>query len=106
LDYAHGTYANTQLLIKAAEEGEAAATAALVEYSSHLAAGCAFLVQLLDPEALIFAGGLAQNNPLLLNLLEKDLAGRVPVWRERKLKLLTSQLGYHAGVFGAAALAS
>ena len=105
LDYAHGTYANTQLLIKAAEEGEADATAALVEYSSHLAAGCALLVQLLDPEALIFAGGLAQNNPLLLNLLEKDLAGRVPVWRERKLKLLTSQLGYHAGVFGAAALA-
>ena len=29
---------------------------------------------------------------------------QVPVWQERKLKLLTSQLGYHAGVFGAAAL--
>ena len=104
LDYANGTYANTQLLIKAAEQGEPPATAALAEYSSHLAAGCALLIQLLDPEALIFAGGLAQNNPMLLTLLEKQLAGKVPVWHERKLKLLTSQLGYHAGVFGAAAL--
>jgi predicted NBD/HSP70 family sugar kinase/putative N-acetylmannosamine-6-phosphate epimerase len=105
LDYANGAYANTQLLIKAAEEGEPVATAALAEYSSYLAAGCALLIQLLDPEALIFAGGLAQNNSMLLTLLEEDLAGKVPVWQERKLKLLTSQLGYHAGVFGAAALA-
>ena len=61
---------------------------------------------LLDPELLILAGGLAQNNPLLLSAFTENLAQRVTVWQQRKLRVAFSSLGYSAGVLGAAAVAS
>jgi glucokinase len=92
-------------LIEASNAGEARAVEAIRMFAAHLAAGCAILVQLLDPEALILAGGLAQNNALLIPSLEKALAALVPVWEQRRLKIVNSSVGYHAGVLGAAALA-
>jgi predicted NBD/HSP70 family sugar kinase len=67
--------------------------------------GCASIVHLLDPELLILAGGLAQNNPILLNALVEGLAKRVMVWNQRKLRVQASSLGYCGGVLGAAAVA-
>jgi predicted NBD/HSP70 family sugar kinase len=62
-------------------------------------------VQLLDPELLIVSGGLAQNNPLLLEFLREELANRLTVWAQRRLEVRASDLGYHGGVLGAAAVA-
>jgi predicted NBD/HSP70 family sugar kinase len=59
----------------------------------------------LDPEALIISGGLAQNNPMLLEVLETELAAVVPAWNERQLTITASPLGFYGGVFGAAAIA-
>jgi predicted NBD/HSP70 family sugar kinase len=67
--------------------------------------GCAILVQLLDPQAIILAGGLAQDNPVLIGALQQELSRRVSVWEQRGLEIRASQLGYHAGVLGAAAIA-
>jgi glucokinase len=105
LDYAGGDYENSVDLIAAANAGEAAATGAVHSFAKRLAAGCSLMVQLLDPEALILAGGLAQNNRLLIPSLERELSVLVPVWEQRHLKILNSSMGYHAGVLGAAALA-
>jgi predicted NBD/HSP70 family sugar kinase len=55
---------------------------------------------------LILAGGLAQDNPLLLKALTEQLAKRVVLWPQRKLRVHASALGYSAGVVGAAAVAS
>jgi predicted NBD/HSP70 family sugar kinase len=62
-------------------------------------------VQVLDPELLIFSGGLTQNNPRLVPLVESELSRMVPQWEKRNLRVAVSQLGYHMGVLGAAALA-
>ena len=78
--------------------------AAIGELASHLAAGCAILVHLLDPQAIILAGGVVQGNPLLITRLREKLAGLVSVWGRRNLRVLASTLGYHAGVLGAAAI--
>jgi glucokinase-like ROK family protein len=104
LDYAANRYANAVDVLAAANAGEPTAIAAIHQFASRLAAGCSLMVQLLDPEALILAGGLAQNNPLLISSLERELSQRVPVWDQRNLKILTSSIGYHAGVLGAAAI--
>ena len=106
LKYAQaGGFTSTEAVIVAANSGDAAAEAALRTYSRYLAGGCAVLVQLLDPELIVLSGGLAEKNPLLPRLLEEELRTRVMVWELRGLKIQVSALGYHGGVYGAAAVA-
>lgn len=98
-------FQNAEQLIQAANEGEALARAAVMTQARYLASGLAGLVQLLDPELLVIAGGLVQNNPLLMNTLQDELSRRLTVWAQRRLVVRVSALGYHAGVLGAAAIA-
>jgi glucokinase len=100
-----GNYTSGEEVIAAANAGDFIAQQAIHTYAKYLATGCAAIVSLLDPELLILAGGLAQNNPILLNVLTDELAKRVTVWQQRKLRVAFSSLGYAAGVLGAAAVA-
>jgi len=101
-----GNYTSGEEVIAAANAGNGVAIQAIHTYARYLAMGCASIVNLLDPELLILAGGLAQNNPLLLSDLTEELSKRVRVWQQRKLRVEFSSLGYSAGVLGAAAVAS
>jgi len=101
-----GRFETAEQVIAAANGGDAVAQDAIRKYARYLAIGCAAIVNTLDPEMLILAGGLTQNNPLLLTSLVAELEKRVTVWRERKLEIRISNLGYSAGVLGAAALAT
>lgn len=103
--YAGGHFASVEEIIRAAHAGDTPASAAIHTLSRYLAQGCSSLVQLLDPEALILSGGLAQNNPMLIQSLGEELAALVPAWNERQLKIIASPLGYYGGVLGAAAVA-
>jgi predicted NBD/HSP70 family sugar kinase/putative N-acetylmannosamine-6-phosphate epimerase len=104
LRYAAGLYASAEEVIAAANRGDALARAAILLYAKHLAFGAASIVHLLDPELLVVAGGIAQDNPLLLAALESELAARLTVSDHRKLRVEVSSLGYYAGVYGAAAV--
>ena len=81
-------------MIRAALANDDGAREAIRTLSRHLASGCAVIVLLLDPELIILSGGLAQDNPFLPLDVECELAGRVTVWRERTLRVRTSELGY------------
>lgn len=105
LRYAGYGFAAAEEVIQAANAGDSGAVSAIRELARHLALGCASIVQLLDPEALIFSGGLVQNNPLLISALIEQLQSRLPAWQERGLQIFTSPLGYCGGVLGAAAVA-
>jgi len=74
-------------------------------YARYLAQGCIAAIHLLDPALLIFAGGLTQNNPALLADLKQELAERLLLPELRRFEICFSQLGYEAGVIGAAAVA-
>jgi N-acetylmannosamine-6-phosphate 2-epimerase / N-acetylmannosamine kinase len=101
-----GKFTSAEQVIAAANSGDAAAQEAIRKLAGYLAIGCASIVSLLDPELLIFGGGLVQDNPLLLRAFAEKLAERVTVWDQRKLRVQASALGYSAGVLGAAAIAS
>ncbi len=105
LRYGGGQYHSAEELIQAANHDEPVAVSAVHELADHLAAGCAILIHLLDPQALIVAGGLVQNNSRLVASLQEKLSELVTVWKHRQLRVLASDLGYHAGVLGAAAIA-
>jgi glucokinase len=103
---AHGNFTSCEEIIAAANSGDQTAQGAMWALAKYLALGCASIVNLLDPELLILAGGLSQDNPLLVKALTEELAKRVTVWPQRRLQVQASALGYSAGVLGAAALAS
>ncbi len=103
--YSGNRFVTAEEVIRAANSGDRQAASAVRDLARYLALGCSSIVQLLDPEALIFSGGLAQNNALLLSALTEELRPLVPAWKERNLKILASPLGYCGGVLGAAAVA-
>ncbi|MPY89987.1 MAG: ROK family protein [Luteitalea sp.] len=92
-------------VIDAARSGSPAAREALRVHARRLARGCASIIHVLDPQMLVFSGGLTENNPFLVADLEKELRPRVSVWSLRRLHLCLSRLGYAAGVLGAASVA-
>lgn len=103
--YAGDRYANAAEIIEAAQSGDPVAREAIHTLASFLSIGCAAVVNLLDPQALILGGGVAENNPFLLADLNEALSSRVTASGQRKLLLCSSALGYHGGVLGAVAVA-
>jgi putative N-acetylmannosamine-6-phosphate epimerase/predicted NBD/HSP70 family sugar kinase len=103
--YAMGKFSSAAEIISAAGLGDISARQAIRTYARHLAKGCMAAIHLLDPALLIFAGGLTQNNPVLLADLKRELAGMLLLPELRRLEIRFSQLGYAAGVIGAAAAA-
>ena len=65
----------------------------------------AIICQMLDPELVILSGGIAQNNSLLVSSLLEAVPRRIMSSQMRRLKIVRSELGYYAGVFGAGAIA-
>lgn len=105
LRYARGGFTSAAELISAAEAGDRLALHAIRTIARALAKGCGAAVHLLDPAMLIFAGGLTQNNPALLVALKQELAELLVAPELCRLEICFSQLGYEAGVIGAAAIA-
>jgi N-acetylmannosamine-6-phosphate 2-epimerase/N-acetylmannosamine kinase len=103
--YAGGAYTCAEAVIRAAHEGDDAGCAALMKYAGYLASGIAIICQMLDPELVILAGGIAQNNPMLVSSLIEAVPRRIMASQMRRLKIVRSELGYYAGVFGAGAIA-
>jgi putative N-acetylmannosamine-6-phosphate epimerase/predicted NBD/HSP70 family sugar kinase len=103
--YAGNPQASAADVIAAANAGEEKAREAIRTLGRYLARGCAVIVALLDPQAVILGGGLIENNPLLISVLNEELAKLVRPWKERGLRVMCSELGYYGGVQGAAALA-
>lgn len=105
LRYAGPGFDDAREVIAAANSGDAHAVTAIATLAGYLAQGCASLITLLDPQAVIISGGVAQDNPLLLADVAEQLTKLVTVWDLRRLRVLPSELGYHGGVLGAAAVA-
>jgi predicted NBD/HSP70 family sugar kinase/putative N-acetylmannosamine-6-phosphate epimerase len=105
LSYAGPGFGTAEQVIRAANAGNPAAHEALRTYAGWLARGCAQMVHLLDPELLVVSGGIAQDNPMLLLELEKQLSTQVIGWSRRNLRVAVSPLACFGGVIGAAAVA-
>jgi glucokinase-like ROK family protein len=105
LRYAGDRFQTVEEIIAQGNSGKTEAHRAILTFANYLGQGCFSLVQVLDPEALILAGGLVQNNPLLIEAVEAELTNKIPAYKQRKLALRASPLGYYGGVLGAAAVA-
>jgi len=85
-------------LAELARAGSAPALAAWRAYGEDVAALCEFVVALVEPEAIVLGGSLAQAHDLFHDVITARLGAR-------RTRVVYAQLGPKAGVIGAAVLA-
>ncbi|MBS1831258.1 MAG: putative N-acetylmannosamine-6-phosphate 2-epimerase [Acidobacteria bacterium] len=96
LRYSGPSYGSARRVLGAARAGDENAQRAIAKLAEYLGRGLRIASRLLDPQRIILAGGLAQDNAILVDAVADAMAG-VPV--------SVSTLGYHGGVAGAGAVA-
>lgn len=90
----------------AAMAGDALARSALALVGEHLGRGLADLAEVLDPNAFVVGGGVAEAGDLLLAPARAALSRELPDWSPSDVPpLLAAALGNRAGAIGAADLA-
>jgi glucokinase len=98
------TLTRGQEVVSAVEGGDAVAMEIVRRGGEALGVGVGWLVNVLDPEAIVVGGGLGVSGGLYWSSFVEST--RSHVWSEesRTLPILTAQLGTDAGVIGAAAV--
>lgn len=93
-----------EYVTEAAQQGEIGAQNILREIGKYLGIGLVGLINVLNPEKIIFAGSLAKINIILEST--KDTLQKHSYFKNiRSVKLVTSKLKNKAGILGAAGLA-
>jgi glucokinase len=97
------TQSNPMNLAQENYRGDDLARHAFDEVGRFLGFACANIINLLDPEAIVFGGGVMESSDLFLSELKKTIDEKV-VKTQGKTKILKSRLGLEAGAIGAALL--
>ncbi|MFA5248536.1 MAG: ROK family protein [Patescibacteria group bacterium] len=87
-----------------AYHGDELARRAYQEIGRLLGIACINIVNLIDPEAIIFGGGVMESENFFIPTLKKTLDEHMPSTSLKKVKLLKAKLGNEAGAIGAALL--
>jgi len=93
-----------ELVIKAANDGDEAASEVMSLVGDMLGEGLVGLVNVLNPQAIIVGGGIGESCPLVSKRAAARIAAEALAGR-RDVRVLIAELGNDAGVAGAAALA-
>jgi glucokinase len=101
---AGGSATEIREVAESARRGEAAGRAAFAQVSSALAIALNSIQNLLDLDAIVFAGGVSKSFDLVEPALRAGLRARRFAEPLSEVPLLVSELGEHAGVVGAAHL--
>lgn len=96
---------SAEAVSRACEEGDALAIRVMEESGRYLGIGVANLVNLLNPTAILFGGGVAAAGDFLLDPIKKELNRRALLSMREKVSLRICTLGNDAGFMGAARVA-
>lgn len=88
-----------------ARQGNPSALAVLERAAAYLGIAVAGAVNLLNLEAVVVGGGVAESFDLLAPALEREILGRTFPIPGKRVRVLKGELGDDAGVLGAAAAA-
>jgi len=94
----------SELVMEAFKLGDEVATEAVDRLVEALAAGIVGVVNLLNPEAVIIGGGLADSGEVFIKRIRTAVRQRGISSNTRGLKILKAKLGNRAGFMGAALL--
>lgn len=94
---------NAKDVFDAADAGDAAAKAAIQEYSHYLAVGLANTINVFQPEYLIVGGGPSAQGEKLLAPVREEMKKEI-FGGETSTKIVIAKLGNNAGIIGASLL--
>ena len=92
-------------VVEAARAGDRLARHILDGAIIYLAMGIANIVSLLNPEIIVLGGGLFQASDLLLEPVRREFKKWAQPLAAQKVRIELSELGEHAGLYGAAKFA-
>lgn len=92
------------LVVRAAEEGDRVALAALEETAIYLGIGIANLVNALNPEVVVFGGILSLAAEFLMPIMRRVIDERALRWTAVPVRLLVAAHGFDACVMGGIAI--
>lgn len=88
--------------VRAAQNGDARASAGLAEVGHWLGIGIANAIVLLTPDRVVLGGGVSGAGDLLLDPIRAELRRRVRVTNLDAVEIVAAELGTWAGAIGAA----
>ena len=94
-----------ELIAEAAAKGDALAQRIIAETGEMLGAGCANLVNMLNPEQIILGGGVIRGIPELVDIVDAVVKRRALTDAAEAVEIVRARFGREAGVIGGAVLA-
>ena len=94
---------DAETVIDCAKQGDETAKSVFDRYVDHLAAACASVIHILDPEVIAIGGGVGQAGEILFEPLRK-LTNEKCFFSDHGA-IVPAVMGNHAGIIGAAMLA-
>lgn len=93
-----------QLVVEAAKRGDEVANAALKETGTWLGIGIASLMNVLNPQLVVFGGPLSLAHEYLLPVVEETVQSRAWPWVQERAKITIAAHGEDAAVMGGVAM--
>lgn len=87
-----------------AKNGDVKAMEIFRQLGRNLGVGLANIINIIDPQAIILSGGIAQAKEFYLSDMEEEMRRYICSPAARDIKILFSELGREAGALGAASL--
>jgi len=94
-----------QIIGKAARSGDKLAQDVIARAAYYLGIGMVNVVNIFNPEMVIFGGGMAELGEMIIGPGRKMVVERTFSINARAVRIVTAQLGNEAGIYGAAAFA-
>ena len=95
-----------EMLVAAADDGDEFAREVWSDAVRYLTMGVANYVTIVNPEVLLFGGGVIETVPKLMDVVSRGVMELTTVLARRSLRIDRARLGNWTGVVGAAALAA
>ncbi len=93
-----------KLIIDLAKEGDETALRVFGDYARYLAYTTINIINVVDPEVIIFGGGVSKAGDFLLDAIKKEVKPRIFFKQAPYSEIVLSQMGDEAGIIGAAFL--
>ena len=94
-----------EMVGKAAQSGDKLSQDVIARAAYYLGVGMVNIVNIFDPEMLVFGGGMSGLGEMIIAPGRKMVAAQVFSISARAVRIVTGQLGNEAGIYGAAAYA-
>jgi glucokinase len=101
----HGVELSAKLIAQAVQQGDACATAVFENMAIHLGVGLANVVNTINPEAIVIAGGVAAAFDLYAPRAREEMMKRAFPVPAARCRIVRAECGDDAGLLGAAWLA-